>query len=98
MQTIVILLSGFFVILSYVAIIDATILLTKIQISNSLNHSSFPQGFSFGTASSAYQVLLQIFQYIVCSKMLLTPNISIYCVLKDATVERIFDRISNKNT
>ena len=59
----VLLLQGIIVILSYVAIIEASILLTNDDINNSLNRSSFPEGFIFGTASSAYQVLiLQIFQ------------------------------------
>jgi hypothetical protein len=55
MQTIVmelnVLLSGqIFVILSSLAIIDATILLTNIDISKSFNGSSFPQGFIFVTS------------------------------------------------
>jgi len=57
----VLLLSGIIVILNSLAIIEATILLTN-DISKSLNRSSFPQGFIFGTSSSAYQVF-QIFQY-----------------------------------
>ncbi|KEH26885.1 glycoside hydrolase family 1 protein [Medicago truncatula] len=51
----ILLLSGIVVILTYVAIIEATILLTNDDINNSLNRSSFPEGFIFGTASSAYQ-------------------------------------------
>lgn len=49
------LLPRIVVILSCVAIIEATILLTNDDINNSLNRSSFPEGFIFGTASSAYQ-------------------------------------------
>ncbi|CAJ2667119.1 unnamed protein product [Trifolium pratense] len=45
---------GIVVILSYVTIVEATILLTN-DINKSLNRSSFPEGFIFGTASSAYQ-------------------------------------------
>jgi hypothetical protein len=62
---------GIVMILSYVAIVEATILLTNDVINNSLNRSSFPEGFIFGTASSAYQVLqlfnilLLIFVYII---------------------------------
>ncbi|XP_058779379.1 beta-glucosidase 12-like isoform X1 [Vicia villosa] len=51
------LLSGIAVILSSLSIIsEATILLTNNDIIKSLNRSSFPEGFIFGTASSAYQV------------------------------------------
>ncbi|WJX71788.1 Beta-glucosidase 12 [Trifolium repens] len=45
---------GIVVTLSYVAIMEATILLTN-DISKSLNRSSFPDDFIFGSASSAYQ-------------------------------------------
>lgn len=52
------LLSGIVLTLSCVSIItEATILLTNNDITKSLNRSSFPEGFIFGTASSAYQVL-----------------------------------------
>jgi len=66
-MTLNVLLPGITVILSYVAIIEATILLTNDDINNSLNRSSFPEGFIFGTASSAYQVLqsFPIFFYFV---------------------------------
>ncbi|KAK2421548.1 cyanogenic beta-glucosidase [Trifolium repens] len=46
---------GIVMILSYVAIVEATILLTNDVINKSLNRNSFPEGFVFGTASSAYQ-------------------------------------------
>jgi len=63
MMAIIVLLSRIFVIFSSLAIIDAPILLTNIDISKSFNRSSFPKGFIFGTASLSYQVLLQLFQY-----------------------------------
>ncbi|KAL5081224.1 hypothetical protein RYX36_009645 [Vicia faba] len=51
------LLSGTVVIVSCVSIrTEATILLTNNDITKSLNRSSFPESFIFGTASSAYQV------------------------------------------
>jgi hypothetical protein len=53
---------GIVLILSYMAIVEATILLTNDITNKSLNRSSFPEDFIFGTASSAYQVL-QIFHY-----------------------------------
>jgi hypothetical protein len=62
---------GIVMILSYVAIVEATILLTNDVINKSLNRNSFPEGFIFGTASSAYQVL-QLFN------ILLLINICIY--------------------
>ncbi|KAK2421557.1 cyanogenic beta-glucosidase [Trifolium repens] len=48
------LLKIFLLILSSVAIIQATTIFTD-GISLPLNRSSFPDGFIFGTASSAYQ-------------------------------------------
>jgi len=63
MTVIVLLLSRIFVILSSLAITDAPILLINVDISKSFNQTSFQQGFIFGAASSAYQVVLQIFQY-----------------------------------
>jgi hypothetical protein len=65
---------GVVVVLSYVAIIEATILLTK-DINKPLNRSSFPDDFIFGSASSAYQVL-QIFQY----------SFTIICINKDKII------------
>ncbi|XP_073220225.1 beta-glucosidase 12-like isoform X2 [Cicer arietinum] len=50
----VVILYGIVMILSSMAIIEATILFNN-DITKSLNRSSFPQGFIFGTASSAYQ-------------------------------------------
>ncbi|WJX66916.1 Beta-glucosidase 12 [Trifolium repens] len=50
-----VLFYGIVMILSYVAIVEATILLTNDVINKPLNRNSFPEGFIFGTASSAYQ-------------------------------------------
>ncbi|KAK2421555.1 cyanogenic beta-glucosidase [Trifolium repens] len=46
---------GIVLILSYLAIVEATILLTNDITNKSLIRSSFPDDFIFGTASSAYQ-------------------------------------------
>ena len=60
------LMNFFLLILSSVAIIEATTIFTD-GISFPLNRSSFPDGFIFGTASSAYQVLqtFSIFLYLI---------------------------------
>ena len=56
----VLLMNSFLLILSSMTIIEAATIFSD-GISLPLNRSSFPDGFIFGTASSAYQVL-QIFQ------------------------------------
>jgi len=56
----VLLMNYFLLILSSMVIIEAATIFTDGN-SPPLNRSSFPDGFIFGTASSAYQVL-QIFQ------------------------------------